>query len=307
MLLAKPTPTSITPSTRWSDSQPAMLQGSLRGAFFIAMAMTQESSASEGMPIDEEEALRRLEQRDDPADRYYAAWWLGHERSQHPRTLPLLRAALQELLNAGEQPEEDCRALSLNVLRAMVHLDAGAAKEEILSCVAHHDSHIREEATRTAASEGFRESVAVICSQLGADRANDDRLVEAQIEALGELGDASAAVIDTLVRFSDDPRPLIRSASLRALLQLTEDPQWAREFPSLLQSSSTLVRRGVLLDLGAVGWLPALDWISQSPIENSIKLIALRGLAEHPRGLKHLSLNTEQASQMVLAAMDQLL
>lgn len=284
-----------------------MLQGSLRGAFFIAMAMTQESSASEGMPIDEEEALRRLEQRDDPADRYYAAWWLGHERSQHPRTLPLLRAALQELLNAGEQPEEDCRALSLNVLRAMVHLDAAAAKEEILSCVAHHDSQIREEATRTAASEGFRESVAVICSQLGADRANDDRLVEAQIEALGELGDASAAVIDTLVRFSDDPRPLIRSASLRALLQLTEDPQWAREFPSLLQSSSTLVRRGVLLDLGAVGWLPALDWISQSPIENSIKLIALRGLAEHPRGLKHLSLNTEEASQMVLAAMDQLL
>lgn len=307
MLLAKPTPTSITPSTHWSDSQAAMLQGSLRGAFFIAMAMTQESSASEGMPIDEEEALRRLEQRDDPADRYYAAWWLGHERSQHPRTLPLLRAALQELLNAGEQPEEDCRALSLNVLRAMVHLDAAAAKEEILSCVAHHDSQIREEATRTAASEGFRESVAVICSQLGADRANDDRLVEAQIEALGELGDASAAVIDTLVRFSDDPRPLIRSASLRALLQLTEDPQWAREFPSLLQSSSTLVRRGVLLDLGAVGWLPALDWISQSPIENSIKLIALRGLAEHPRGLKHLSLNTEEASQMVLAAMDQLL
>ena len=98
-----------------------------------------------------------------------------------------------------------------------------------------------------------------------------------------------------------------RQASLRALLQLTEDPQWAREFPSLLQSSSTLVRRGVLLDLGAVGWVPALDWISQSPIENSIKLIALRGLAEHPRGLKHLSLNTEQASQLVLAAMDQLL
>ena len=284
-----------------------MLQGSLRGAFFIAMAMTQEPSASEGMPIDEEEALRRLEQRDDPADRYYAAWWLGHERSQHPRTLPLLRAALQELLSAGEQPHEDCRTLSLNVLRAMVHLDAGAAKEEILSCLAHHDNHVREEATRTAASEGLTESVALICSQLGADDASDDRLIEAQIEALGDLGDAGAAVIDTLVRFNDDPRPLIRSSSLRALLQLTEDPQWATEFPSLLHSSSTLVRRGVLLDLGAVGWVPALDWISQSPIENSIKLIALRGLAENPRGLKHLSLNTEQASQLVLAAMDQLL
>jgi phycocyanobilin lyase alpha subunit len=284
-----------------------MLQGSLRGAFFIAMAMTQEPPASEGMPIDEEEALRRLEQRDDPADRYYAAWWLGHERSQHPRTLPLLRAALQELLSAGEQPEEDCRALSLNVLRAMVHLDAGAAKEEILSCLAHQDSHIREEAARTAASEGLSESVAVICSQLGADGASDDRLIEAQIEALGDLGDAGAAVIETLVRFSDNPKPLIRSASLRALLQLTEDPQWAREFPLLLQSSSTLVRRGVLLDLGAVGWMPALDWISQSPIENSIKLIALRGLAEHPRGLEPLSLNHEQASQMVLEEMDQLL
>ena len=271
------------------------------------MAMTQEPSASEGMPIDEEEALRRLEQKDDAADRYYAAWWLGHERSQHPCTLPLLRAALQELLRAGEQLDDDCRALSLNVLRAMVHLDASSAKQEILGCLIHHDSHIREEAARAAASEGLKESVAVICSQLGADDASNDRLIEAQIEALGDLGDTRAAVIDTLVRFSDDPRPLIRSASLRALLLLTEDPKWASDFPSLLQCSSTLVRRGVLLDLGAVGWMPALDLISQSPIENSIKLIALRGLAEHPRGLEGKGMTRDQASQTVLEAMDQLL
>ena len=284
-----------------------MLQGSLRGAFFDAMAMTQEPAASDGMPIDEEEALRRLEQRDDAADRYYAAWWLGHERSQHPRTLPLLRAALKELLEAGEQPDDDCRALSLNVLRAMVHLDASPAKEEILSCLVHHDSHIREEATRTAASEGLKESVAVICSQLDDDSSGNERLIEAQIEALGDLGDSRAAVVDSLIRFSDDPRPLVRSASLRALLQLTEDPKWARDFPSLLQSSSTLVRRGVLLDLGAVGWMPALEWITQSPTENSIKLIALRGLAEHPRGLGALGISNGQASQTVLEAMDQLL
>ena len=284
-----------------------MLQGSLRGAFFIAMAMTQEPAASEGKPIDEQEALRRLEQRDDAADRYYAAWWLGHERSQHPRTLPLLRAALQELLEAGEQPEDDSRALSLNVLRAMVHLDAGPAKKEILGCLVHPDSHIREEAARTAASEGFQEAIPVLCSQLGDETSGNERLIEAQIEALGDLGITDAAVIDTLVRFSNERRPLIRSAALRALLQLTEDPRWAEGFPALLQSASTLVRRGVLLDLGAVGWMPALDWISQSPIENSIKLIALRGLAEHPRGLAQLGISTSQASQTVLQAMDQLL
>ncbi|QNG28762.1 HEAT repeat domain-containing protein [Synechococcus sp. LTW-R] len=284
-----------------------MLQGSPRGAFFVAMAMTQESFASEGMPIDEEEALRRLEQRDDAADRYYAAWWLGHERSLHPRTLPLLRKALQELLSAGEEPDEDSRTLGLNVLRAMVHLDSSSAREEILSCLIHHDSNIREEATRTAASEGLLESVAVICSQLNADDLTNDRLIEAQIEALGDLGDASAAVIETLVRFTGDLRPLIRSASLRAMLLLTADAKWATDFPSLLQSSSTLVRRGVLLDLGAVGWIPALDWISQSPTENSIKLIALRGLAEHPRGHEPLGMTDEQACQMVLQAMDQLL
>ncbi len=43
-----------------------MLQGSLRGAFCTAMAMTQEPPLPKECRRDEEEALRRLEQRDDP-------------------------------------------------------------------------------------------------------------------------------------------------------------------------------------------------------------------------------------------------
>jgi len=34
------------------------------------------SQAWNGDPIDEEEALRRLQLSDDPSAQYYAAWWL---------------------------------------------------------------------------------------------------------------------------------------------------------------------------------------------------------------------------------------
>ena len=42
-------------------------------------------NASAGQPISEAEALERLEQRDDPSQRYYAAWWLGRMRCQTPK------------------------------------------------------------------------------------------------------------------------------------------------------------------------------------------------------------------------------
>ncbi|GCE65764.1 glycosyl transferase family 2 [cyanobiont of Ornithocercus magnificus] len=261
----------------------------------------------EGAPIDEAEALRRLEQRDDPASRYYAAWWLGHERSKHVRTLPLLRAALQELLNSGNNPSEECRALALNVLRALVHLNGAEARTELLACLEYQDSDIREEAARTIGAAGLREAIPAICQQLRYTAKTGEHLLEALLEALGDLGQADSEVIQALESFASDERPLIRSASCRALLQLTGQSQWAEAFAQLLQHSSSQVCRGVLIDLGVSGWVPCLRLIQDSPVENSIKLIALRGLAEHPRGLQAAGLEHNEAVQAVINAMDELL
>jgi phycocyanobilin lyase alpha subunit len=64
------------------------------------------------------------------------------------------------------------------------------------------------------------------------------------------------------------------------LLLLTGIPTWATPLIELLQHHDPLIRRGVLLDLGATGWMPALPAIQAAAIENSLKLVALRGLAE---------------------------
>jgi phycocyanobilin lyase alpha subunit len=56
------------------------------------------------------------------------------------------------------------------------------------------------------------------------------------------------------------------------------------------------------MDLGAVGWRPALQPICRSLAENSLKLIALRGLVEH--GAAH---DRDTDATAVLAAMDALL
>ena len=264
-------------------------------------------STGEGQAIDEQEALKRLEQRDDASDRYYAAWWLGHERSRHPCTLPLLKAALGELFETNSPPSDDCRALSLNVLRALAHLDGTEAETEIVACLTHSDQQIREEAARTAASARLDKAIAPLCKDLSNTSSHSNRLLEAQIEALGALAKPSEAVIQLLTPFTDSEKPLICSAANRALLQVTGHSRWSNAFQALVQHPSAQVRRGVLLDIGAVGWIPALEMIQTSAVENSIKLIALRGLAEHPRGLVEANMSEQEACDLVLSAMDALL
>ncbi|NJN33003.1 MAG: HEAT repeat domain-containing protein, partial [Saprospiraceae bacterium] len=41
------------------------------------------------------------------------------------------------------------------------------------------------------------------------------------------------------------------------------------------------LRRSALMDLGAIGYLPAADAIAQTLAENSLKLISLKGLLEY--------------------------
>ena len=103
---------------------------------------------------------------------------------------------------------------------------------------------------------------------------------EALLEALGDIGISDAATLATLQPFTQHPRPLIRSAACRALLQLTGDAAWGEQLIQLLQHPEPLVRRGALLDLGATGWTAAVESMSAAAVEPSLKLVALKGLAE---------------------------
>jgi len=271
---------------------------------------------AEGDPIDEAEALRRLSLTDDPSAQYYAAWWLGRNRSRHPDTVPLLCQALRQRRprDPGAGVEEN--AVARNAARALGKLGAASqsAIADLLATLEDPDDGLREAAARALGDLGAREAVAPICRRLasgpegaGALRPGTPRLMEpceALLEALGDIGDNDPAVLAVIAPFLEHGRPLIRSAACRALLQLTGERQWGDQLEALLAHPQLQVRRAALMDLGAAGWRASLGAITTTHAENSLKLIALRGLVEN--GAEAIDGATPD-TEAVLAAMDSLL
>jgi len=244
-----------------------------------------------GDPISEEEALRRLRLSDDPSAQYYAAWWLGRNRSSHPDAVPLLQEAL----------------------RLRRPRDPGAGVEE--NAVARNAARALGELRASEAVEPLRQRLASGPAVAGAQQPGTPRLqepCEALLEALGEIGDGRQEVVAVIEPFVQHERPLIRSAACRALLQLTGDARWGDQLVALLQHQQLQVRRAALMDLGAAGWRQALEPIAATLAENSLKLIALRGLVEQsssaaPQTTTPSALTPDPATVAVLDAMDALL
>lgn len=270
--------------------------------------------AGQGEPISEAEALDRLRQSDDHSMQYYAAWWLGRMRSRHPETQPLLRRAL-----ASRQPRNpgagvETNAVARNAARALGKLGDPGAVPDLLAALEDDDEGLREAASRALGELRAAAAVPALCRRLasgpagaGAPRQDSPRLqepCEAMLEALGEIGRSDEEVLQVIESFTGHDRPLIRSAACRALLQLSGDPRWAEPLLELLVHPQLQVRRAALMDLGAVGWRPALDPICGSHAENSLKLIALRGLVENGRDVPSESC---PETLRVLSAMDSLL
>ena len=161
---------------------------------------------------------------------------------------------------------------------------------DLLETLDDPDDGLREAAARAlgdlraaVAVEPLRRRLASGPAGAGAQQSNSPRLVEpceALLEALGDIGVASDEVVAVIRPFVEHERPLIRSAACRALLQLTGEAHWGEQLVVLLQHPQLQVRRAALMDLGAAGWRPALQPIATTLAENSLKLIALRGLVE---------------------------
>ena len=264
-----------------------------------------------GEPISEQEALRRLRQSDDPSQQYYGAWWLGRMRSQHPEAVPLLQSALRQRRprDPGAGVEEN--AVARNAARALGKLApaAHAAVPDLLDTLEDPDDGLREAAARALGELRAESAIAPLCHRLaggpavaGAQRADSPRLVEpceALLEALGDIGRADPQVLAVVEPFIAHERPLIRSAAARTLLQLSGDSRWGALLVELLEHPQLQVRRAALMDLGAAGWRPGFEAIAGTLAENSLKLMALRGLVERGRG--------EPGDGALLACMDALL
>jgi len=244
--------------------------------------------------IDEIEALERLRQTEDSSARYYAAWWLGRMRSRHSEAIPLLRQALAQRQPRQPNSGVDANAVARNAARSLGKLRATEAVLDLLQVLDDPDYGLREAAARALGEIGDRRAVDRLCRRLegGPDRAGApvpgspflQEPCEALLKALGDIELADPNAVNTIHSFIRHERPVIRSAACRALLLLTGEERWAGELIALLNHETLQVRRAALMDLGAVGWRPSLRPIQRTQAENGLKLIALRGLAEHPRG-----------------------
>ena len=264
-----------------------------------------------GEPISEAEAIARLRQTADSSQQYYGAWWLGRMRSQHPEAVPLLQLALRQRKPRDIGAGVEDNAVARNAARALGKLApaAHAAIPDLLDTLEDEDDGLREAAARALGELKAQPAVVPLCRRLasgpagaGALRPGTPRLqepCEAMLEALGDIGVASAEVLAVVEPFVGHERPLIRSAAARTLLQLSGEARWADVLLELLEHPQLQVRRAALMDLGGAGWRPALEAIERTLAENSLKLIALRGLVERGSG--------EPGEEALLACMDALL
>ncbi|MGB3292852.1 MAG: HEAT repeat domain-containing protein [Phormidesmis sp.] len=273
------------------------------------MTMTTADTQPNGAPqLTVPQAIANLKQTADPGDRYYAAWWLGRFRVNDPAAVAALLEALQDerdLAPDGGFP------LRRNAARALGKLGEPAVIPALIECLSCADYYVREAAAQSLESLNAKAGVTPLLKLIegGVEAAVDvpgkPHLVQpynAILEALGSLGDRPITPI--IEPFLAHAVPQVRNAAARAMYQLTGKSEYAQVLIDTLSCDDLQLRRSALLDLGEVGYLPAAEAIAQTLAENSIKLIALKGLLEKQI---QASDNLSDDACKVMALMDSLL
>jgi phycocyanobilin lyase subunit alpha len=272
-----------------------------------------ETPSPDAEQLTVEQAIENL-QGSDLGLRMYAAWWLGRFRVDDPTAIEVLIKALkddEDRTGAGGYP------LRRNAARALGKLGDRRAVPALMDALVCEDFYVREAAAQ--ALEGLKDPVAVpILIQLLANQlpgtlpaTEPPQLVQpfdAILEALGTLGGVQA--IEVIKPFLDHPVPRIQFSAARALYQLSPDQQIADGYGDRLITALKLddlqLRRAVLADLGAIGYLAAARPIADTLAENSLKLISLKGLLEKQLQI-HGQDQLSEGAIKVMALMDELL
>lgn len=250
-----------------------------------------------------EEAIANIQQTEDSGKRYYAAWWLGKFKVQDERAIAAL---LDALWDETDRSPDGGYPLRRNAAKALGKLNNPAAVEPLIESLASCDYYVRESAAQSL--EMLRDARAIPALRkllagglaIAVKAEGKPHLVqpyEAVIEALGTIGAVEA--VPDIQPFLAHDFPKIRYAALRAMYQLTQDPQYAEELMQALQGDQLQLRRSALLDLGAIGYVPAGAAIAKAFAENSLKLIAMKGMLE-----SQLQKNAETLDNETLHLMD---
>lgn len=270
-----------------------------------------DNLTGERPPLTLDEALENLKQTQDLGLRYYAAWWLGRCRVREPIAIELLLAALED---ESDRTPDGGYPLRRNAATALGKLGDRASVPAVIRCLDCEDYYVREAAAQALAMLGDPVAISPLLRFLdgGVEAAvgtpGKPHLIqpyEAIIEALGALGASEA--IGAIEPFMAHSVPKVQYASARAMYQLTQNAQYGEYLVKALQNDNLQLRRSALMDLGAIGYLPAAEAIAETLAENSMKLISLKGVLE-----RAIANNANQSllspeSERIMTLMDDLL
>jgi phycocyanobilin lyase alpha subunit len=276
------------------------------------MMTTSEQFDNTGQPPEEltvEQAIANL-QHEELGRRYYAAWWLGRFKVSDPAAVDALIAALED---DSDRTEDGGYPLRRNAARALGKLGDQRAVEPLIQCLESDDVYVREAAAQSLEMLGDSRSVPPLLKLLEGGVAaaqqvpGKPHLVQPYtsiLEALGTIGATEAT--GEIEPFTQHPVRRVQFSALRAMYQLTQNQIYGQRLIEALQENELQLRRSVLMDLGAIGYLPAAKAVSETLAENSLKLISLRGILEHH--LNHVDSNPLSPEAVeVMNLMDSLL
>lgn len=269
----------------------------------------KDEGKNEAEQLTVEQAIANLRQKEDLGARYYAAWWLGKFRVREPEAIAALLMALED---EQDRAPDGGYPLRRNAARALGKLGDKNAVEPLIRCLEFPDFYVREAAAQALEMLNDRQCIPSLIELLNGGVAAATRVTgkphlvqpyEAVIEALGTLGATEA--IDLIEPFTQHPTEKVKYAAARAMYQLTGKDRYGEMLIEALSGDDLQLRRSALMDLGAVGYLKAGQAIADTLAENSMKLIALKGLLETNLSNQDLKISTESIKIMNL--MDSLL
>lgn len=256
-----------------------------------------------------EEAIANL-RSEDASLRYYAAWWVGRFRVSQP---DVIEALIEALDYEGDRTEAGGLPLQRNAARALGKLADRSAVPALIRSLTSPDYYVREAAAQSLGQLADDRAVPGLVALLEGGVAvavvapGQPHLVQpydAVLEALGNL--QAQGAIDLIRPFTEHSVLKVQYAAVRALYQLTGDDQWGERLVAALRGPDLQLRRALMGDVGAIGYLAGAAAIAQTEAENSLKLIALKGLVEHPNATPDGQTLTDEGRR-ILVLMDGLL
>lgn len=259
-----------------------------------------------------EQAIANL-QGEDLGLRIYAAWWLGRFRVDEPLAVDVLIKALDD---QADRTEAGGYPLRRNAARALGKLGDQRAVPALARSLSCSDFYVREAAAQALDMLGATNCISVLIDLLldqvpgtlpAPEPPNLAQPFDAILEALGALQATEA--VPLIQPFLQHSVPRVQYAAARALYQLTPAPEANQYGDRLIQALSgpdLQLRRSALADLGAIGYFAAAEPIAETLAENSLKLIALKGLLEKQLTQSHQTSLSAEAVQ-VMQLMDDLL